>query len=66
MRMSRTGVIGILVWDIEPHSAEVLKGSARALCEADYELVMCGGRAGRRPHELGGRIATLSHCSPRQ
>lgn len=47
LRMARTNVIGVLVADIEPFSAEVLKGAANALRGTDYELVVySGGRGG--------------------
>jgi LacI family transcriptional regulator len=40
LRSQRTNVIGILVADIEPFSAELLKGAARALHGSDFELVV--------------------------
>ena len=45
LRSQRTNVIGILVSDIEPFSAELLKGVARALHGSDYELVSTRGHA---------------------
>jgi LacI family transcriptional regulator len=50
LRNHRTNVIGILVWAIEPFSAELLKGAARALRGTGYELVVysTGGEAGSR------------------
>ena len=43
LRNRRTNVIGILVSGIEPFSAELLKGAARALHDTDYELVVYSG-----------------------
>ena len=40
LRSQRTNVIGILVADIEPFSAELLKGAANALHGSDFELVV--------------------------
>jgi LacI family transcriptional regulator len=47
MRSRRTGVIGVLVADFEPFSAEVLKGVAAGLRQEHYELLAyCGTREG--------------------
>jgi LacI family transcriptional regulator len=46
LRSQRTNVIGILVTDIEPFSAEVLKGAANALRGGEYELVVYSGGHG--------------------
>jgi LacI family transcriptional regulator len=43
LRSRRTNVIGVLVVDIEPFSAEVLKGVARAIHGTGYELVVFSG-----------------------
>jgi len=43
LRRGRTNVIGVLVADIEPFSAEVLKGIAAALRETSYELIVYSG-----------------------
>jgi LacI family transcriptional regulator, galactose operon repressor len=50
LRNHRTNVIGILVADIEPFSAELLKGAAKAMAGTGFELVVysAGGRAGDR------------------
>ncbi|HWM22845.1 MAG TPA: LacI family DNA-binding transcriptional regulator, partial [Ilumatobacteraceae bacterium] len=40
LRSQRTGVIGILVADIEPFSAELLKGAAKALHDSDFDMVV--------------------------
>jgi LacI family transcriptional regulator len=47
LRNHRTNVIGILVADIEPFSAELLKGAAKAMAGTGFELVVysAGGRA---------------------
>jgi LacI family transcriptional regulator len=47
LRNHRTNVIGILVADLEPFSAELLKGAADAIRGSGYELVVysAGGRA---------------------
>jgi LacI family transcriptional regulator len=43
MRSRRTGVIGVLVADFEPFSAEVLKGVGLALAGTDYDLLAYSG-----------------------
>lgn len=43
LRNHRTNVVGILVWDIEPFSAELLKGAARAIKGTGYELLVYSG-----------------------
>jgi LacI family transcriptional regulator, galactose operon repressor len=43
LRSHRTNVIGIVVTDIEPFSAELLKGAARAIRGSGYELVVYSG-----------------------
>jgi LacI family transcriptional regulator len=43
LRSHRTNVIGIVVADIEPFSAELLKGVARAIRGSGYELVVYSG-----------------------
>jgi LacI family transcriptional regulator len=43
LRSHRTNVIGILVADIEPFSAELLKGAAQAIRRTGYELVVYSG-----------------------
>lgn len=64
MRIPRTGVIGILVWEIEPYSAEVLKGAAQALRGTDYELLVYAA-AGRSADRMVGRTATSRGCPAR-
>lgn len=47
LRSHRTHVIGILVAEFEPFSTEILKGTAAALADTDYELLAyTGGRQG--------------------
>lgn len=43
LRSARTNVIGILVADIEPFSAELLKGAGAAIRARDYELIVYSG-----------------------
>ena len=49
LRSQRTNVIGILVADLEPFSAELLKGAAKALRDSDFEMVVYA--AGRHSGE---------------
>jgi LacI family transcriptional regulator len=50
LRNQRTNVIGVLVADLEPFSAEVLKGVADVLRDTEYELVAyaAAARVGER------------------
>jgi LacI family transcriptional regulator len=50
MRSRRTNVIGILVADVEPFSAELLKGAARAIRDTGYELVVWSGSGHGKEH----------------
>ncbi len=43
LRSRRTHVIGILVAEFEPFSAEILKGAASAVADTDYELLAYTG-----------------------
>jgi LacI family transcriptional regulator len=43
LRSRRTKVIGVLVRDLEPFSAELLKGVARGIHDTGYELVVFSG-----------------------
>jgi LacI family transcriptional regulator len=43
LRSRRTNVIGIIVADLEPFSAELLKGAARAIHSTGYELIVYSG-----------------------
>ena len=46
MRSRTTGVIGVLVADFEPFSAEILKGVGQALRESRYDLLAYSGSRG--------------------
>jgi LacI family transcriptional regulator len=50
MRSRRTNVLGILVADIEPFSAELLKGAANAIRDTDYELIVYSGSGHGKEH----------------
>jgi LacI family transcriptional regulator len=50
LRNSRTDVIGILVADLEPFSAELLKGAGDAIRHTDYELVVYSAGGHARDH----------------
>ncbi len=65
LRNHRTNVIGVLVSDIEPYSAELIKGVAKAIRGTGYELVVysAGGKTGttvgwenRALSRLGGTL----------
>lgn len=58
MRSRRTGVIGVLVADFEPFSAEVLKGVGAALADYRYELLAYSGLS-----EQGWERRSLSRLS---
>lgn len=51
LRSSRTGVIGILVADFEPFSAEVLKGLSAEAAGSGYELLAWSGYSGHAGRE---------------
>ncbi|MGX5680915.1 LacI family DNA-binding transcriptional regulator [Schumannella luteola] len=61
MRSHRTGVIGILVPDFEPFSAEVLKGVAGVLRGSRYELMAYSGT--RQHSSAGWERRSLSRLS---
>jgi LacI family transcriptional regulator len=50
LRSQRTNVIGILVADIEPFSAELLKGAGAAIRARDYELIVYSGSGHGKDH----------------
>jgi LacI family transcriptional regulator len=50
LRSRRTNVIGILVADIEPFSAELLKGAGAAIRARDYELIVYSGSGHGKDH----------------
>jgi LacI family transcriptional regulator len=60
LRSHRTNVIGVLVSGIEPFSAELLKGAARALHDSGFELVIY---AGGMPNHEGWERRYLSRLS---
>jgi LacI family transcriptional regulator, galactose operon repressor len=62
LRSRSTGVIGVLVTDIEPFSAELLKGVARAIDGSGYELVVFSG-CGRADDQVGWERRYLSRVS---
>lgn len=61
MRSRRTGVIGILVADFEPFSAEILKGVGSALHDSRYDLLAYSGS--RRGETDGWERRSLSRLS---
>lgn len=60
MRSRQTGVIGVLVADFEPFSAEVLKGVGEALRDSRYDLL---AYTGSRGDEDGWERRSLSRLS---
>jgi LacI family transcriptional regulator len=62
LRSRRTNVLGVLVVDIEPFSAELLKGAARAIRGTGYELVVFSG-CGRAADQVGWERRYLSRVS---
>jgi LacI family transcriptional regulator len=62
LRSRRTNVLGVLVRDIEPFSAELLKGIARAVHSTGYELVVFSGSASSKD-EAGWERRYLSRIS---
>ncbi len=61
MRASRTGVIGVLVADFEPFSAEILKGVSAALHGQSYDLLAYSGA--RQAETAGWERRSLSRLS---
>jgi LacI family transcriptional regulator len=62
LRNHRTNVIGILVADLEPYSAELLKGAADAIRGSGYELVVYSA-GGRSTDQVGWERRYLSRLS---
>jgi LacI family transcriptional regulator len=62
LRSRRTDVIAVLVVDVEPFSAELLKGAARAIRDTGYELVVFSG-CGRADDQVGWERRYLSRVS---
>ncbi|MDD7961178.1 LacI family DNA-binding transcriptional regulator [Microbacterium thalli] len=60
MRSRTTGVIGVLVADFEPFSAEILKGVGDALRDTSYDLLAYSGSRG---DEEGWERRSLSRLS---
>jgi len=60
MRSRSTGVIGVLVADFEPFSAEVLKGVARGLADTGYDVM---AYSGAHQHGAGWERRSLSRLS---
>ena len=61
MRSHRTGVIGVLVADFEPFSAEILKGVSAALRRSRYDLLAYSGS--RQADGAGWERRSLSRLS---
>jgi LacI family transcriptional regulator, galactose operon repressor len=62
LRSHRTNVIGIVVVDVEPFSAELLKGAARAFRGSRYELAVFSG-CGRSEDQVGWEQRYLSRVN---
>ncbi len=62
LRSRRTKVIGVLVRDVEPFSAELLKGVARGIRDTGYELVVFSG-CGQAADQAGWERRYLSRIS---
>lgn len=62
LRSHRTKVIGIIVADLEPFSAELLKGASRALRHSGYELIVYSG-AGHLEDQGGWERRYLSRLN---
>ena len=62
LRSRRTNVIGIIVADLEPFSAELLKGAARAIRGTGYELIVYSG-GGHVEDQVGWERRYLSRLN---
>jgi LacI family transcriptional regulator, galactose operon repressor len=62
LRSRRTKVLGVLVRDLEPFSAELLKGVARGIRDTGYELVLFSG-CGQAADQAGWERRYLSRIS---
>lgn len=62
LRSRRTNVIAIIVADLEPFSAELLKGAARAIHETGYELIVYSG-GGHLGDQVGWERRYLSRLN---
>jgi LacI family transcriptional regulator len=63
LRSRTTNVLAVLVTDIEPFSAELLKGAAKALRETPYELIVYVGGGHKAEPEPGWERRSLSRLS---
>jgi len=59
LRRTRTGVIGVLVTEIQPYSAELLKGISAGLAGTGYELLAHAGSTDTHKH-IGWERRSLS------
>ena len=62
LRGRRSNVVGILVSDIEPFTAELLKGAARAIRGTGYDLVVFSD-CGMRDDQVGWERRSLARVS---
>jgi LacI family transcriptional regulator len=62
LRSHRTNVLGVVVTDFEPFSAELLKGAARFIRDTHYELIVYSG-AGHAGDEPGWEARYLARLS---
>jgi LacI family transcriptional regulator len=62
LRSHRTNVLGVVVSDLEPFSAELLKGAARFIRGTHYELIVYSG-AGHVGYEPGWEARYLARLS---
>lgn len=62
LRSHRTNVIGIIVADLEPFSAELLKGAAKAIHGTGYELIIYSG-GGHVEDQVGWEHRYLSRLN---
>jgi LacI family transcriptional regulator len=62
LRSRRSNVIGVLVSDIEPFNAELLKGAARAIRGTGYDLVVFSD-CGQRTDQAGWERRALARVS---
>jgi LacI family transcriptional regulator len=62
LRSRRSNVIGVLVSDIEPFNAELLKGAARAIRGTGYDLVVFSD-CGQRTDQAGWEQRALARVS---
>jgi LacI family transcriptional regulator, galactose operon repressor len=63
LRNHKTNVVGILVPDVEPFSAELLKGAADAIRPTGYELIVYSASGGGASPKVGWERRSLSRLS---